>query len=564
MHGVFVSFKLRVEYLNNDTMKLLATTTRVEGKGGIDLKSPKKTGGMPIAPDEFLDFSRFGDVNEVASNLQELLLTPEEVSARQRAVTMVEADLPPRLEDEWSFTNGDGNPLATDIDAIEEMRTIFDDPREVTNQLQEVVIPDIIAPPVKPRIGSNPRIEVTPAITEERRTRISPVHAPNLEETAVTVAAEPNLPDDVFRAPEVQEIEEGPPQIPDIVVTGAIEPQEKGGSPSSMELAPVQVEPRRKKRKVVPCIHLDQETQIPSEEIRNHLRNYEDLIRPRQEETARILRPRRFDNAKAPGRTLGFGLGKLYVDAINLGEEGEEDGDQFDCNGEPLPMEVDPPIVEAGLNVEAGFMLEVPAQDQESLIRDEGNLRLSFNTSVNPLTSTLIENEDQGAFQKNPVEPEETGHLLPPTEDPGHAPLRTVDEEPEESLILPPAEDLGHAPAMNVTEELAENGHLIPPAAADVTPSAAAGYDEFSGGLSPRKLQEATAHDEGFDETTSTMAFISRLGGQNLGKFTDLVNQDTDRREVARTFLQMLVAHKQEKVKIEQEDSYDTIKFEIV
>ena len=137
---------------------------------------------------------------------------------------MVEADLPPRLEDEWSFTNGDGNPLPTDIDALEEMRTIFDDPREVTNQLQEVAIPDIIAPPVKPRIGSNPRIEVTPAITEERRTRISPVHAPNFEETAVTVAAEPNLPDDVFRAPEVQEIGEGPPQIPDIVVTGAIEP----------------------------------------------------------------------------------------------------------------------------------------------------------------------------------------------------------------------------------------------------------------------------------------------------------------------------------------------------
>ena len=441
MHGVFVSFKLRVEFLNNDTMKLLATTTsklislllnvfylrsylEVEGKGGIDLKSPKKTGGMPIAPDEFLDFSRFGDVNEVASNLQELLLTPEEVSARQRAVTMVEADLPPRLEDEWSFTNGDGNPLPTDIDAIEEMRTIFDDPREVTNQLQEDVNPDIIAPPVKPRIGSNPRIEVTPAITEERRTRISPVHAPNFEETAVTVAAEPNLPDDVFRAPEVQEIGEGPPQIPDIVVTGAIGPHEKGGSPSSMELAPVQEEPRRKKRKVVPCIHLDQETQIPSEEIRNHLLNYEDLLRPRQEETARILRPRRLDNAKAPGRNLGFGLGKLYVDAINLGEEGE--GHQFDWDGEPLPMEVDPPIAEVAPNVEAGPMLEVPAQDQESLIRDEGNLRLSFNTSVNPLTSTLIENGDQGVFQKNPEEPEESGHLLPPIEDLGHAPLRTV------------------------------------------------------------------------------------------------------------------------------------------
>ena len=28
MHGVFISFKLRVEFLNNDTIKLLATTTR--------------------------------------------------------------------------------------------------------------------------------------------------------------------------------------------------------------------------------------------------------------------------------------------------------------------------------------------------------------------------------------------------------------------------------------------------------------------------------------------------------------------------------------------------------
>ena len=28
MHGVFISYKLRVEFLNNDTIKLLATTTR--------------------------------------------------------------------------------------------------------------------------------------------------------------------------------------------------------------------------------------------------------------------------------------------------------------------------------------------------------------------------------------------------------------------------------------------------------------------------------------------------------------------------------------------------------
>ena len=50
---------------------------------------------------------------------------------------------------------------------------------------QDDVNSDIAAPPVKPRYGSNPRIEATPAITEERQSRISPVlsvpEQPNME-----------------------------------------------------------------------------------------------------------------------------------------------------------------------------------------------------------------------------------------------------------------------------------------------------------------------------------------------------------------------------------------------
>ena len=216
-----------------------------------------------------------------------LNLEPEEVSARQRAVTMVEADLPPRIEDEWSFSNGPDQQLVIpDVEAMEEMRNIFDDPAgnpAVQTEAMEVDEPnlpdaglhsllqptgqddvnsDIAAPPIKPRYGSNPRIEVTPAITEERQSRISPVL--NIPEQPNMDVDDTNLVNDVFRPPDTDQEEQLPAvQIPDFVVTEApddaapivhppadadLQPPalvEREESPQSMELSPVKKVPKK-------------------------------------------------------------------------------------------------------------------------------------------------------------------------------------------------------------------------------------------------------------------------------------------------------------------------------
>ena len=52
--------------------------------------------------------------------------------------------------------------------------------------------------------------------------------------------------------------------------------------------------------------------------------------------------------------------------------------------------------------------------------------------------------------------------------------------------------------------------------------------------------------DEGFDETMSTLAFRetlrARLGVRKVAKFSDLVDDNMDRRAVAKTFLQLAAA----------------------
>merc|ERR1719158_411520 len=515
---------------------------------------------------------------------------------------MVEVDLPQRIEDEWSFSNGTDPLTVPDVDALEEMRTIFDAP--MTNNEQPVaptsipgpmkvddyqdpqeallsilhpggpndVSSDIAAPPVKPRIGSNPRIEVTPAITEERPSRISPVH--NTPEQLNMDVDDTNLGNDAFRPPNLEEEEQQPDvQIPDVVVTEVPDdvaapvahPPEtddpvevrRGESPS-MELSPVRNVSKKRKRKAL-CIHIDEETQIPADKIRAQMQDFNNLLRPKEGDTARILKPRLVNDQKVKyPRSIGSSLSSLFKEAEQAGAKTDGHYD-WEEDVQP-PMNLGP----------VGPALEIPAQEVSEM-RDDSLLRResSFNESsiLNPqgnLHSTMINQNDPSKAKPEedtrmeviPEDSVQTGQLQPPFDGPILSPPRRLEEDsnqipvpsPQRNATIPEQEDDAVAIAP---------GNITSPT----------GYEEFSQGLSQR-IPEAGTIDEGFDETTSTLAFgealRTRIGGRKEGFFSNLVDADMDRRGVAKTFLQMLVSNKQEKVDVTQDNCYDEIKFQVL
>merc|ERR1719154_604357 len=409
-----------------------------------------------------------------------------------------------------------------------------------------------IAPPVKPRIGSNPRIEVTPAITEEKQSRIYPVI--NIPEQPNMDVDDTNLVIDVFRPPQDQEEQLPAVQIPDIVVDEVPDevapivhppvdadpqpPAEREESPQSMELSLVKKVPKKRKRKAAPCIHVDQETQIPGDQVKAQMENYNDLLRPREDEAARIQRPRFIEDKRIVyPRRLGESLQSLFMDAEKNGASAESHYDWEEEQEEVQPQ----------LDLPQNVAPEVPAQDVSEM-RDDSNLRReSFNESsiLNPqgnLHSTMVEEElpsiakprdiTRMAMEGIQEELEQTGHLQPPVVDHVASPPRGKEAEVDiEPITSPP------------------------------------GYEEFSQGLSQRNLEAGTV-DEGFDETTSTLAFgealRAKIGGRKEGRFCDLVDNNTSRRDAAKTFLQMLVANKQEKVEIKQENCYEEIKLGVL
>merc|ERR1719305_281073 len=143
-----------------------------------------------------------------------------------------------------------------------------------------------------------------------------------------------------------------------------------------------------------------------------------------------------------------------------------------------------------------------------------------------------------------------TGHLQPPVVDHIASPPR--DKEGEVDI-----EPITAAPILEEVEAAAATGVNI---------TSPTGYEEFSQGLSQRNFEAGTV-DEGFDETTSTLAFgealRAKIGGRKEGRFSNLV-ENNSRRDAAKTFLQMLVANKQEKVEIKQENCYEEIKLVVL
>ena len=153
-----------------------------------------------------------------------------------------------------------------------------------------------------------------------------------------------------------------------------------------------------------------------------------------------------------------------------------------------------------------------------------------------------------------PEDSVQTDYLQPPLDAPILSPPRRLEED---QIPLP-------SPLRNVTSpEQEEDAVAVAPG--NIT--SPIGYEEFSQGLSQR-IPEASTIDEGFDETASTLAFEealrARIGGRMEGLFSNLVDADMDRRGVAKTFLQMLVSNKQEKVDVTQDNCYEEIEFQVL
>merc|ERR1712126_141281 len=171
-----------------DVMKLLSTRPGTSGgtDDGIDMDARHLSFQQVSLQVEDVDFG-FLEEREVVDfpNLQE-----EEISSRRKACTMIEVD-PVRLNEDGSL-NDDPLPRMTDQQIMEAENILADDHDPVPTGLQtfeEPQIPDDnVAPPVKPKNGSNPRIDVTPApdLQDQERTPKRTAAAPiGLEEHTI-------------------------------------------------------------------------------------------------------------------------------------------------------------------------------------------------------------------------------------------------------------------------------------------------------------------------------------------------------------------------------------------
>ena len=371
-HGLTFTFRVKCEILQGDIFRLQASasSSRKTDTDNNDARPPKDPNILLQFDHDTINFGQVG----LADNLADLTLTEAEVSARRRAVTMSEDfPAPSRLSDDWdwdlprmsiqemedqeSLLAGEAHPLheevptAMDLDKDDDPdRTKTRKSRDPDRSLDSMVAPE---PVVKPRT-SQPRVEVTPAMPEDRPSRVSP----NLQMNNM------NMDVDLFDDPiPVVEINEPSPVRNDdgnVDVAGAEEPrmpleEQPNEEINNLPLGELE-EPTKarktKKRKI--CVWIDETTQIPGDIIKANLANTDDILRKKEAELPEAPK-------KRDGRN-GIQLKQDYEDALDLAshipnafdwDEDEEVPIPEPMNEDvrdPVEISVDPALRDGSIN----------------------------------------------------------------------------------------------------------------------------------------------------------------------------------------------------------------------
>ena len=219
---------------------------------------------------------------EVVLDIPEL--SQEELEARRRAVTLVEVDNPQLApQDDWF------SPTETDLPrvTVEEfgsgglLPAVDQDLLPTMDQELGSFLPDedlsvmMPPPPVRPTSTSDPHVEVTPSLQEEKK-RKSP-RQPAEDIANPGYLEDLNPPDIVVDPPaEVGEAEGlGAPAI----IQPPPSPVEV---PDTFELPEVSAKPPKTKRRKLGCLCVDETTQLSMDSIKSQLADFSDLQRERE------------------------------------------------------------------------------------------------------------------------------------------------------------------------------------------------------------------------------------------------------------------------------------------
>jgi len=542
-HGLTFTFRVKCEILQGDIFRLQASasSSRKTDTDNNDARPPKDPNILLQFDHDTINFGQVG----LADNLADLTLTEAEVSARRRAVTMSEDfPAPSRLSDDWdwdlprmsiqemedqeSLLAGEAHPLheevptAMDLDKDDDPdRTKTRKSRDPDRSLDSMVAPE---PVVKPRT-SQPRVEVTPAMPEDRPSRVSP----HLQMNNMDV----DLFDDPI--PVVEMNEPSPVRNDDGNLNAAEEPTMPHGheeQPNDEDInlplgdleEPTNVR-KHKKRKI--CVWIDEITQIPGDTIKANLANTDDILRKKEAELPEAPK-------KRDGRN-GIQLKHDYEDALDLASHipnaFDWDEDEEVPIPEPMnedvrdPDQVDPTlrdgsINQASINASTSSFLNLPP-DHNSAIGD-----LADANAMLPRVDEAEEN-DTVANSKD----------APPTRTPGGGAEDL--EIPEDDFLQPQAPDFPPVdePMDPEVRDIVEPPQEIPaPSHSSFRPDESSSCEDVMG-LVQLKIGS---------EPGSSGAFKGLVDGM-------------ERNQVASTFLKLLVANKKEMVDLDQHDNYEEI-----
>ena len=526
-HGIMMMFKFKIDLVRSDLTrlgssirtgrgKLLVWTVMLGLSGSFCFSG--KSAAQPGQGEAGLIDQKPGAAKqvdlEVAINpgdLEVVLDIPElsqsELEARRRAVTLVEVDNPQLApQDDWATPTEEDLPRVTlEMLGSEgllpgvELGSVLQEEGEVSAMMPP--------PPVRPSSASDPHVEVTPTVQEEKKRKSPRQPAEDL-----------NPPDIVVDPPAVEAETEAPVQrkrrssrLADLSMeeNAVIQPPPAPEDlPDSFELPEVTAKPPKKKKRKLGRICVDESTQLSIDTIKAQMADYQDLLREEQ-----LPAPdKQHGGLQGPGRALKGVLASFWEEEMAANMRTARDNLEWP---EEVVVEEDLPEANPELNPSLD-LLQIP--DDVSEIRAHGapetigeaNLSSTETGQVSTVTNNILQDLE-----------------LPPE----------VQLQGGEDLAVAPVQDPEVVPASPLRVPQQDDGPALP-----LSPLLAAQLDLLA------RPDDSVVSSSLLDQLEPGQAWDFHSFVENVGPV-----QPT-RRDVAKIFRSLLVLEKKEELEMNQEE----------
>ena len=466
-------------------------------------------------------------------------LTQTEMETRRKAVTMMEVDNPQRRPlDDWSTPTDDDLPRIT-LDMFGAGGLLPDVFPDVQQELGSVLHDDgdlslMPPPPVRPTSASDPHVEVTPTLQEEKKRR-SPMQP--VEDIADPGNMEDLNPPDIVVDPPVvdAEVEAQAQRLADVSMedlqpemNGIIQPPAPAAPedlPVSFELLEVTSNPPKKKKRKLSRLQVDETTQLPMDVIKTQMVDYGDLLREREEEIPKAASWRLRGGERltsGPGRALKGVLAAGWQEELAATRRLQQEN--YDWPEESLELEQEEEL--AGANPELNPTMEQEIPDDVSEIR----ANLGAGETVGEVNLSQTDNVQASAAAKDVLQ-----HLELPPE---------VQLQDGDFLDLPPVQDLPVFP--DVPSSPLRVGQQDEGPAPPLSPQLAAQLDLLTRPDDSVVSSSVLDHIQALLQPGQTRTLPSLVESGTAAQPT--------RREAAKMFHSLLVLEKREEVRMDQED----------